>query len=111
MVACLRNVRRYLLGARRYLESIMIQQSLLIPVPNAIQTNERFTVPFKVGDWVLIPVGYSKVEPLRAAGDNQYPLYVENVSVCGTLLRVASFAAGGAAFWVESKHARFLKQG
>ena len=79
MVACLRNVRRYLLGARRYLESIMIQQSLLKPVPNAIQTNERFTVPFKVGDWVLIPVGYTKVEPLRAAGDNQYPLYVENV--------------------------------
>ncbi len=88
----------------------MIQQSLLIPVPNAIQTNEHFSVPFKVGDWVLIPVGYSKVEPLRAAGDNQYPLYVENVSICGTLLRVASFAACGAAFWVESKHARFMKQ-
>ena len=46
----------------------MIQQSLLIPVPNAIQTNERFSVPLKMGDWVFIPVGYSKVEPLRAAG-------------------------------------------
>ena len=107
MAASLRNVRRYLLGARRHLESVMIHQSLLVPVPNAIQTTEHFSVPFNVGDWVLLPVNYSTVEPLRTACDNQFPLYVEGISVCGTVLKVASFAAGGKPFFVEAKHARF----
>lgn len=85
----------------------MIHQSLLNPVPNAIQTTERFSVAFNVGDWVLLPRNYSKVEPLRTASDNQFPLYVEGISVCGTVLKVASFAAGSASFFVEAKHARY----
>lgn len=85
----------------------MIQQSLLIPVPNAIQTNEHFSVPFKVGDWVLLPRNYSNIEPIRTASNNQFPLYVERVSAGGTLLKVASFAAGGASFFIEAKHARY----
>ena len=107
MATSLRNARRYLLGARCYLESVMIHQSLLNPVPNAIQTKEHFSVPFNVGDWVLLPRNYSNVEPIRTASDNQFPLYVERVSACGTLLKVASFAAGSASFFVEAKHARY----
>lgn len=86
----------------------MIHQSLLKPVPNAIQTTEKFTVPFQVGDWVLLPYNYSEIEPLRTASAMQYPLYVEGISVCGTLLKVASFAAGGKPFFIEAKHARFM---
>ena len=86
----------------------MIQQSLLKPVPNAIQTVEKFTVPFTKGDWVVLPYNYSEVEPLRTASALQYPLYVESVSVCGALLKVSSFAAGGVPFFIEAKHARFV---
>ena len=86
----------------------MIQQSLLKPVPNAVQTVEKFTVPFTKGDWVVLPYNYSEIEPLRTASAMQYPLYVESVSVCGTLLKVSSFAAGGEAFFIEAKHARFV---